>query len=63
LFHNQSITSQLSPQIYEVQKEERKWIARKVPLSPWLFLMAALLRPVNRLLSWVWLKAEVKHAS
>ena len=63
LFHNQSITSQLSPQISEIQKEERKRIARKVPLSPWLFLMAALLRPVNRLLSWVWLKAEVKHAS
>ena len=63
LCHSKSITNQLSAQISEIQKEERKLIARKVPLSPWLFLMAALLRPVNRLLSWAWLKAEVEHAS
>ena len=58
-----SITAKLNPQITAIEHQERLWIAKTVPLPAWLFAMAALLRPLNRGLSWLWLKPQWHHGA
>lgn len=61
--NTQSITKQLRPQIAELQHKELMCITERVRISPWIHLLAAILRPVNRLLSWMLLEAHLNHDS
>ena len=61
--HSQSITNQLRPQISLIQKRERRQITQKVELSAGLFVLAALLRPLNRVMSCMWLKVHISDAA
>ena len=63
VINTQSITNQLYPRIAELQQKELMRITETVRISPWLHLLAAVLRPLNRFLSWILLKPELNHGS
>ena len=54
-----SITRKLRPNIGEIAKKERQYISKTIKLSAWLYLMAAVLRALNKILSLMWLKSSV----